>query len=133
MHSPKKVHAVDVRGLRVAPLGAVTGAKVVIINDFSFEPGTKTKTKGGLNKDTLLAEVTCCLCGEAMPAFLEEVTKLRVRWPENKILVAKADVASAFRNVRISPDHAHKFCYVIGDLLVADLRLTFGWAAAPGL
>jgi len=94
-----------------------------IVNDFSFEPGTKKGKKRGLNKDIKLAEVPACLCGEAMPAFLAEITKLRVRWPEEIVLVAKADVTSAFQ----------KFCYIIGDVLVADFRLKFGWAASPGL
>ncbi|CAB1107576.1 unnamed protein product [Ectocarpus sp. CCAP 1310/34] len=80
-----------------------------------------------------MSGVPRCLCGEALPAFLEALTSLRVRWPDKRILAAKADVTSAFRNVRISPDHAHKFRYVVGDVLVADLRLTFGWAASPGL
>ena len=129
----KKVNATDVQGARVAPLGAVPGAKVRIINDFSFEPGTKKGKKGGLNKDTVMAEVPPCLCGEAMPTFLADLTSLRAKWPEKRILMAKADVASAFRNVRIAPEHASKFCYVLDDVLVADLRLTFGWAASPGL
>lgn len=43
----KKQNATEVRGIRVAPLGAVPGAKVRIINDFSFVPGTKKGTKGG--------------------------------------------------------------------------------------
>lgn len=129
----KKVNATEVRGIRVAPLGVVPGKKVRIINDYSFDPGTKTGKKGGLNKDTVMTEVPPCLCGEAMPSFLGEITSLRARWPDKRILMAKADVASAFRNVRISPDHAQKFCYVLGDVLVADLRLTFGWAASPGL
>ncbi|CAB1106825.1 unnamed protein product [Ectocarpus sp. CCAP 1310/34] len=129
----RKANASDVRGIRVAPLGAVPGKKVRIINDFSFDPSTSKGSKGGLNKDTIMSGVPRCLCGEALPAFLEELTSLRVRWPDKRILAAKADVTSAFRNVRISPDHAHYFCYVIGDVLVADLRLTFGWAASPGL
>ena len=36
------------------------------------------------------------------------------------------------QNLRVDPDHAHKICYVLGDVLVADLRLTLGWAESPG-
>ena len=46
--------------------------------------------------------------------------------------MSKADVPDAFRNVRIAPDQARKVCYVLGDVLVADLRLTFGWTGSPG-
>jgi len=41
-------------------------------------------------------------------------------------------VNNAYRNVRVAPDDACKFCYTIGDVLVADFRLTFGWAGSPG-
>lgn len=38
----------------------------------------------------------------------------------------KACVYDALRNVSVDPDQAQNFCYVVGDFLVADLRLTFG-------
>ena len=41
-------------------------------------------------------------------------------------------MSDAFRNLRIAPEYANKFCYVLDDLIVADLRLTFGWAGSPG-
>ena len=46
--------------------------------------------------------------------------------------MSNADVSDAFRNVRIAPDQSKKFCYFLGDVLVADSRLTFGWAGSPG-
>ena len=46
---------------------------------------------------------------------------LRVKFRNNIILlvIAKADVTEAFRNGRVSPDHAHKFCYAVDHVLVA--------------
>lgn len=44
----------------------------------------------------------------------------------------KADVSDAFRSVRIAQDQAQNFGYVLGDVLVADPRLTFGSAGSPG-
>ena len=32
----------------------------------------------------------------------------------------------------MAPDQAQIFCYMIDDVLVADFRLTFGWAGSPG-
>lgn len=93
----------------------------------------RRERRGGVEQRHCTGRSTPCLCGEAIPALLSEITRLRAKWPAKRILVTKTDVASALRNVRISPDHAHKFCYVIGDVLVADLRLVFGWAAPPGL
>ena len=46
--------------------------------------------------------------------------------------MSKADVSDAFRNVRIDPHQAHNFCYTVGDLVVIDFRLTFGWSGSPG-
>ena len=46
--------------------------------------------------------------------------------------MSKADVSDAFRNVRVDPDKAHKFCYTVGELVVIDFRLTFGWSGLPG-
>ena len=49
-----------------------------------------------------------------------------------RILLAKADVTEAFRNVRVAPDQAQTFCYMVDAVLVADFWLTFGWAGSPG-
>ena len=46
--------------------------------------------------------------------------------------MSKADASDAFRNVRVDPDQAHNFCYTVGDLVVIDVRLTFGWSGSPG-
>ena len=82
--------------------------------------------QGGLHRDTLTDEVPRCLCGKALPRFLAEITSLRVKCPDKRILMSKADVSDAFRGIRIAPDQAQNFCCVLGDVLVADLRLTFG-------
>ena len=119
-------------GLRVAPLGAVVTHKVRIITDYSFDPSTTRGEKGCLNRDTVSEEVSPCLCGGALPALLNVLTDLRIRFPNHRILSAKADVTEAFRNVRMAPDQAPNFCYMVDDVLVADFRLTFGWAGSPG-
>ena len=54
------------------------------------------------------------------------------KFPEKIILMSKADVSEDFRNVRVDPDKAHNFCYTVGELVVIDFRLTFGWSGSPG-
>ena len=46
--------------------------------------------------------------------------------------MSKEDASDAFRNVRVDPDEAHNFYYIVGDLVVIDFRLTFGWSGSPG-
>ena len=106
--------------------------KVRIINDYSFDPSTARGGKGGLNRDTVSEEVPSCLFGEALLALLNVLTDLRIRFPNRRTLLAKADVTEAFRNVRVAPDQAQFFCYMVDDVLVADFRLTLGWASSPG-
>ena len=113
-------------------MGAMVTHKVRIINDYSFDPTTARGEKGGLNRDTVSEEVPPCLCGEALPALLNVLTDLRIRFPNRRILLAKADVTEAFRNVRVAPDQAQNVCYMVDDVPVADFRLTFGWAGSPG-
>ena len=127
-----KSAAHEIPNLRVLPLGAVvTSKKVRIINDLSFEHDNK-KVKGGLNADTDVDTVPPSLCAEALPQFLTELVSLRATHPKLRILMATTDVNDAYRNVRVDPDQAHNFCYVVDNLIVIDFRLTFGWTGSPG-
>ena len=72
------------------------------------------------------------MCAEALPNFLTELISLRRKYPDQRILVSKTDVSDAFRNVRVDPDEANNFCYTVGELVVIDFRLTFGWSGSPG-
>ena len=127
----KKRAVAEMEDVRVTPLGAVLTSKVQIINDFSIDPKTARGTKGGLNRDTLTQDIPRCLSGEALPKLLAKIVRLRIKYPLKRILISKADVSDAFRNVRIAREHANKFCYVLDDLVVTDLTLTFGWAGSP--
>ena len=104
--------------------------KVRIINDYSFDRSTARGEKGGLNRDTVSEEVPPCLCGETLPALLNVLIDLQIRFPSRRILLAKANVTEAFRNVRVALDQTQKFCYMVDDVLVADFWLTFGWAVS---
>jgi len=127
----QKSSAHEIPILRVSPLAAVVTHKVRIINDLSFDVQSRGE-KGGLNGDTDPDTVPQCLCAHALPKFLDELVTLRNKFPVEKILMSKADVSDAFRNVRVDPDQAPNFCYTVGDLVVIDFRLTFGWSGSPG-
>ena len=71
--------AASLKGLRVAPLGAVVTHKVRIINDYSFGAGAARGEKGGLNRDTITEEVPKFLCADALLALLKALTDLRIR------------------------------------------------------
>ena len=40
--------------------------------------------------------------------------------------MSKADVSDAFRNVRVDSNKTLTFCYTVRDLVIVDVRLTFG-------
>ena len=127
----QKSAAHEIPNLRVSPLAAVVAYKVRIIYDLSFDEQRRRK-KGGLNGDTDPATVPQCLCAHALRKFLDELVALRKKFPVEKILMSKANVADAFRNVRVDPDQAQTFCYTVGELVVIGFRLTFGWSGSPG-
>ena len=120
--------APEIPHLRVSLLGAVVTHQVQNINDFSF--GVRNRVKqGGLDGDIDPDIVPPCLYATALPKFLEELVSPRKKYPAERILMSKADVSDAFRNVRVDPDQAHNFCYIVGDLVI-DFRLTFGWSGS---
>ena len=80
--------------------------KVRILNDYSFDPSRAREEKGALNSDTVSEEVTSYLCREALPTLLNMLADLRIRFPNFRVLQAKANVTDAFRNIRVVPDQA---------------------------
>ena len=92
----------------------------------------QSREKRGFNEDTDPDTVPQCLCALALPKFLDELVSLRKKFPEKRILMSEANVSDPFRNVRVDPDKAHIFCYTVGQLIVIDFRLAFGWSGSPG-
>ena len=76
--------------------------------------------KGGVNGDTNPDSVSQCLYAHALPKFSDLLVVLRKIFPVERILMSKADVADAFRNVRVDPDQAHNFRYDGQDRRVSD-------------
>ena len=126
-----KSAAQDIPNLRVSPLVAVVTHKVRIINDISFDVQNR-EDKEGLIGGTEPHTVPQCLCAEALHKFPDELVTLRKNCPQKRIPMSKVNVSDAFQNVRVDPDKAHNFCCTIGELVVIDFRLTFGWSGSPG-
>ena len=110
--------ASSIKGIRVAPLGAVVTHKVRIINDHSFDVQAARGEKGRLTKGAHTEEAPKGLCGQALPTLLQALTDLRIIFSQKRILLAKADAMDAFRNVRVTPQQAQNFCYMVDDVLV---------------
>ena len=87
-------------------------SKVRIINDLSLDPITVGGTKGGFNLDTVTQDIPRCLCDEALPKLLAKNTKLRIKYPLKRVLVSKADVSDAFKNVRIAQSMQTRYVMV---------------------
>ena len=102
-------------------------SKVRIINDLSFDPTTLRGTKGGLNLDIVTQDIPRCLCAEALPKFYG---KIYIYQTQN--LSLKSRRAGRVQKNESTLEHANKIFYVRDDLIVADLRLAFGWAGSPG-
>ncbi|CAM9662681.1 unnamed protein product [Choristocarpus tenellus] len=47
-------------------------------------------------------------------------------------MISMMGVKDNFRQVLVEPQGAAKFGYCVGDLLVIDFRLQFGWRNSPG-
>ena len=115
----------------MSPLAPVVTHKTRIITDLLLDEKRRGK-KGGLNGDTGHDTIPQCLCAHALPKFLDELVALRMKFPVERILKSKVDVADAFRNVRVDPDQARNVGYTVEDLVAIDFRLTFGWSGSPG-
>ena len=94
---------------RASPLAAVVTHKVRMINGI-FSMCRAKRCRRDLNGDTDPDIVPQCLYVEALLEFLDELVTLRKKFPEKRILMSKADVSDAFRNVRVDPDKGHNFC-----------------------
>ncbi|CAN0043129.1 unnamed protein product, partial [Choristocarpus tenellus] len=63
---------------------------------------------------------------------IRRIVGLRKKFPGKRIMISKMDVKDAFRQVQVEPRGGAKFGYCVGDLLVIDFRLQFGWRNSPG-
>ena len=116
-------------GLRVSPVGvAVSATKVRIIHDL-----TMAFSNPGVNGDTNFESAPKCKLGHLLRDIVWRILFLRrTLAPHTHIMLSKMDVKDAFRQVAVEWDGCTKFGYVLGDFVVVDRRLVFGWRNSPG-
>ena len=61
----------------------------------------------------------------------ERAYNLRIRYPDDDIIVYKDDLVTAFRRVRYHPDLAAAHCFVLGNFLILPIGLVFGARDSP--
>ena len=120
--------------LRPSPLGdVVRKRKHRVVHDLSFTGRMPDGSPDwSINTLTDPSAVPECDIGEVFERFLLRIFKLRLRYPAAHIVLAKADVKDAFRQLFFDPRFAPLFSYRWGNYVVIDLRMGFGWTAAPG-
>lgn len=90
----------------VVPLGTVVTYKLYLPVQLLFYPGLASGTKEGLKGygDRRSAQR---LCSEALPSFLAKTTGPRTKYPNERMLQSKAQVANTFPNtLELSPNRS---------------------------
>ena len=117
--------------LRVSPLAVVLKPKFRIIYDLTF---TRAGGHSCVNDDTDFSSAPSCELGHVLRDVLLRVLLLRQKHGLTaRIVLCRVDVKDAFRQVLADPVGAPVFGYAMGEYVVADLRLQFGWRKSPGL
>jgi hypothetical protein len=123
----------DPNRLRLCPVFVVQEGeeKFRVIHDLSAERDNKAGVKESVNSTTAFDEAPQVELGEIFSRLLQYVWQVRQKFPGKRIMISKMDVKSAFRQIPVSIDGV-LLGYRIGDLIVIDLRLQFGWRSSPG-
>lgn len=121
--------ASDMRDFRVSPLGVVQGRKLRIVHDLTFDGGG---SRTSVNADTdFLANSPCDLgrvVGDICRRILYVCHRHGVR---ASIMLARVDVKKAFRHALVDPAGVASFAYGVGNYVVVERRLQFGWRSSP--
>jgi hypothetical protein len=116
--------------MRVSPVFVLEekSGKFRVINDLAAEGRTRGSSVNAL---TDLATVPPSSCGGVREDILRKVWGWRQKCPDARIVLSKMDVSTAFRQVCVSVQE-DLLAFMLGVLVVIDLRLPFGWNASPG-
>ena len=124
--------AAHIPGLRISPLTvAVSDAKVRICHDLS-----NAVSGTGVNEDTDTSTIPEYSIGHVLRDVIWRILYLYgllikdVDAPP-RILLAKQDFTSAFRQLSIACDKSPTFAYVWSDVVIIDRCLQFGWTSSP--
>jgi len=70
--------------------------------------------------------------GDANRRIWERIYNLRLRYPDDEIIIYKDDIVAAFRRGKYHPDIAVAYAYVFGSFLVIPIGGLFGPRDTPG-
>ena len=122
--------ACGIPGLRVSPLAVMLEPKLRIIHDLTF---ARAGDHSSVNDDTVLFSAPSCELGHVLRDVLLRLLFLRkLRGPTARIVLFRVDVKYVFRQVLVDPVGVPVFGYAVGEYVVVDLRLQFGWRNSPG-
>ena len=120
----------DIPGLRVSPLAVVINPKFRIIHDLTF---ARAGSRSSVNGDADFSSAPSCELGHVFKDVLLRVLFLRqLHGPTARIVLCRVDVKDAYRQVLVDPVGAPGFGYAVGEYVVLNLRLQFGWRNSPG-
>ena len=125
----------EIAGTRVSPMTvAVSPSKVRICHDLSNAVSGR-----GVNEDTDTSAVPECKIGHVLRdviwriLYLYGAAVVNAAGTPPRILLAKMDTKSAFRQVSVEAKKSPTFSYVFGDFVIIDRCLQFGWTSSPSL
>ena len=126
-----------INGIFLAAIGWATRVKEGKIkgrqvNDPSARVTGRNDT-GAVN-DLIPSHSTCpeTYYRDALERVLTRVYNLRLRYPDDEIIIYKDDLVTAFRRVRYHPDISSAHCFVFGEFLIIPIGLVFGARDSPG-
>ena len=119
----KLCSASDIWGLRVSSLAVVVNTKFCIIHDLTV---TRAGGHSRGNDDTDYSS------SHVLRDVLLRVLFLRqMHGAAARIVHCRVDVKDAVRQVSVDPVGAPVFGYAMGEYVVVDFRLQFGWRNSP--
>lgn len=119
----------EIKRLRISQLGAVEGSKLRAIHDLSFSPACDWMSVNHLTDHEKAPRLGL---GHILRHVLTPIMSLRQRFgPSAHIVLSKADVKDAFRQIRVNPASAPVFGFKLGEIVVVDLDCSLVGGIVP--
>lgn len=126
--------AEQIPGIRISPLTvAESTSKIRICHDL-----TNARSGTSVNEDTDRSFFPEFKIGHVLRSVVWRILFLYSKFVAGKadpprILLAKQDTKSAFRQVQVQVNQSPVFGYVFGDIVIVDRYLQFGWTSSPSV
>ena len=99
------------------------------IHDCSFP----SKSGHSVNSQHIKDLLDECIYGKMIHRLLHQLHRLRLEFPNKRIIICKYDLDAAYRRLHMHPDHAVRAFTVFQDIAYLLTRLPFGAVAGPSL